>query len=62
VPERTQAGAAAAHSPRMDYFFGAIVFLHLVVIGYSLFARRDAGISRHPYRNPYGDAPGAWSD
>ena len=46
----------------MDYFLGAIVLLYVVVIGYSLYVRRDAGISRHPYRNPYGDAPGAWSD
>ncbi len=46
----------------MDLFVGAIVLLYLFVIGYSLYVRRDGGISRHPYRNPYGDAPGAWSD
>ncbi len=46
----------------MDYFFGAIVLLYVFVIGYSLYVRRDSGISRHPYRNPSGDAPGAWSD
>jgi hypothetical protein len=62
VPDRTQSIPPGAHSAHMDYFFGAIVVLYLFVIGYSLHVRRDAGISRHPYRNPYGDAPGAWSD
>lgn len=46
----------------MDFLLGAIIVLYLVVIAISLHARRDVGISRHPYRNPYGDAPGAWSD
>jgi hypothetical protein len=46
----------------MHVMFGAIVLLYIIVIAISLRARRDAGISRHPYRNPYGDAPGAWSD
>ncbi len=46
----------------MDLMVGAIVLLYLIVIAISLLVRRDAGISRHPYRNPYGDAPGAWSD
>ena len=47
---------------RMHVLFGAIIVLYAVVIVVSLYARRDTGISRHPYRNPYGDAPGAWSD
>jgi hypothetical protein len=46
----------------MHVMFGVIVLLYIIVIAISLHARRDAGISRHPYRNPYGDAPGAWSD
>ena len=46
----------------MHVMFGAIVLLYIIVIAISLWARRDAGISRHPYRNPYGDSPGAWSD
>ncbi len=46
----------------MHVLFGAIIILYAVVIVVSLYARRDADISRHPYRNPHGDAPGAWSD
>jgi hypothetical protein len=42
----------------MHVLFGAIIILYAVVIVVSLYARRDADIIRHPYR----DAPGAWSD
>ncbi len=46
----------------MDLLFAVIIVLYVLVIGISLYTRRDTGISRHPYRNPYGDTPGAWSD
>ncbi len=36
----------------------ALSGLYLVVI-YALRRRRGL-LSQHPYRNPYGDAPGAW--
>jgi hypothetical protein len=62
VRYRTPGGSSTSDTAAMDLLFGVIVFLYIVVIAVSLHARRDAGISRHPYRNPYGDAPGAWSD
>jgi hypothetical protein len=38
---------------------GALIALYLIVV-YALRTRRGGAISRHPYRDPYGDAPGAW--
>ena len=40
--------------------FGAFVVLYFLVVVYSLYTRRGSGINQHPYRDPYGDAPGAW--
>jgi hypothetical protein len=39
--------------------FAAFIVLQFVVVVYSLYTRRGSGINQHPYRNPYGDAPGA---
>ena len=39
--------------------FGAFIVVYFFVIAYSLYTRRGSGINQHPYRNPYGDAPGA---
>ena len=40
--------------------FGAFVVLYFTVVVYTLYTRRGSGINQHPYRDPYGDAPGAW--
>jgi len=40
--------------------FGAFLIVYTLVIIYSLYTRRGSGINQHPYRDPYGDAPGAW--
>jgi hypothetical protein len=39
--------------------FGLFLLVYFVVIAYGLYSRRGSGINQHPYRNPYGDAPGA---
>jgi hypothetical protein len=39
--------------------FGAFIVVYFVVLVYSMYTRRGSGINQHPYRNPYGDAPGA---
>lgn len=39
--------------------FGLFVLFYFVVLVYSLYTRRGSGINQHPYRDPYGDAPGA---
>jgi hypothetical protein len=39
--------------------FGVFIVVYFFVIAYSLYTRRGSGINQHPYRNPYGDAPGA---
>jgi hypothetical protein len=39
---------------------GALVVLFFAVV-LTLRAKSPSAISRHPYRNPYGDSPGAWS-
>jgi hypothetical protein len=40
--------------------FGAFLLVYFLVVVYSLYTRRGSGINQHPYRDPYGDAPGAW--
>jgi hypothetical protein len=40
--------------------FAAFIVVYFVVIVQSLYTRRGSGINQHPYRDPYGDAPGAW--
>jgi len=42
------------------FIFGAFLLVYTLVIIYSLYTRRGSGINQHPYRDPYGDAPGAW--
>jgi hypothetical protein len=40
--------------------FAGFVVLFFFVIAYSLYTRQGSAINQHPYRDPYGDAPGAW--
>ncbi len=40
-------------------FFGAFLVIYFMVAVHSLYTRRGSAINQHPYRNPYGDAPGA---
>jgi hypothetical protein len=40
--------------------FGAFIVVYFVVLVHALYTRRGSGINQHPYRDPYGDAPGAW--
>jgi hypothetical protein len=40
--------------------FGAFILIYFVVVVYTLYTRRGSAINQHPYRDPYGDAPGAW--
>ena len=40
--------------------FGLFIVAYFIVVVYSLYTRRGSGINQHPYRDPYGDAPGAW--
>lgn len=46
------------HLPTADSIILAGSFVTFVAVVIRERSRR-AGISRHPYRNPYGDAPGA---
>jgi hypothetical protein len=44
---------------------GTIIFIVFVVayffvVANALYTRSGSGINQHPYRDPYGDAPGAW--
>lgn len=39
--------------------FGLFVVGYFVVLVFSLYTRRGSAINQHPYRDPYGDAPGA---
>jgi hypothetical protein len=39
--------------------FGLFVVGYFLVLVYSLYTRRGSAINQHPYRDPYGDAPGA---
>ncbi len=40
--------------------FGLFIVFYFFVVVYSLYTRRGSAINQHPYRNPYGDTPGAW--
>ena len=40
--------------------FGIFIIVYFAVIVHALYTRRGSGINQHPYRDPYGDAPGAW--
>lgn len=40
--------------------FGAFLVVYFLVVTYGLYSRRGSGINQRPYRDPYGDAPGAW--
>ncbi len=39
--------------------FAGFVVIYFLVVAFSLYTRRGSGINQHPYRDPYGDAPGA---
>jgi hypothetical protein len=39
--------------------FAGFAVVYFLVLAYSLYTLRGSGINQHPYRNPYGDAPGA---
>ena len=39
--------------------FGLFVVGYFVVLVFSLYTRRGSAINQHPYRDPYGDSPGA---
>jgi hypothetical protein len=39
--------------------FGAFIVFFFFVVAYSTYTRRGSAINQHPYRDPYGDAPGA---
>ncbi len=48
----------------MEFAGGSLIFvlfvvLYFLAVVYSLYTRRGSAINQHPYRNPYGDAPGA---
>jgi hypothetical protein len=43
-----------------SFIFFGFVILYFVVFVYSTYTRRGSAINQHPYRDPYGDAPGAW--
>ena len=40
--------------------FGVFVVVYFVAVVYALYTRIGSGINQHPYRDPYGDSPGAW--
>jgi hypothetical protein len=39
--------------------FGVFLVVYFAVVAYTLYTRRGSAINQRPYRNPYGDAPGA---
>jgi hypothetical protein len=39
--------------------FGVFIVVYFLVVVYSMYTRRGSGINQRPYRDPYGDAPGA---
>ncbi len=40
--------------------FGLFVVGYFIVLVFSLYTKRGSAINQHPYRDPHGDAPGAW--
>jgi hypothetical protein len=39
--------------------FGLFILVYFVVVVFTMYTRRGSAINQHPYRDPYGDAPGA---
>ena len=44
---------------------GTFIFVGFIVVfffafAHSYYTRSGSAINQHPYRDPYGDAPGAW--
>jgi hypothetical protein len=39
--------------------FATFVVVYFFVLVYSMYTRTGSAINQHPYRDPYGDAPGA---
>jgi hypothetical protein len=42
------------------WIFVGFVVLFFFAFVFSYYTRAGSGINQHPYRDPYGDAPGAW--
>jgi hypothetical protein len=40
--------------------FGVFIVVYFIVVVHALYTRSGSAINQHPYRDPYGDAPGAW--
>jgi hypothetical protein len=39
--------------------FGLFIVIYFAAVVYGLYTRRGSGINQRPYRDPYGDSPGA---
>lgn len=39
--------------------FGLFIVIYFTVVVFTMYTRRGSAINQHPYRDPYGDAPGA---
>jgi len=39
--------------------FGLFIVVYFAVVVFSMYTRRGSAINQHPYRDPYGDTPGA---
>ena len=39
--------------------FGIFIVVYLLAVVYGLYSRTGSGIAQRPYRDAYGDAPGA---
>ena len=39
--------------------FGIFLVVYLLAVVHGLYSRSGSGIAQHPYRDAYGDAPGA---
>jgi hypothetical protein len=40
--------------------FVVFLIVYFLVVAHGLYTRKGSAINQHPYRNPHGDAPGAW--
>ena len=39
--------------------FGLFIAIYFIAVVYGLYTRRGSAINQHPYKDAYGDAPGA---
>jgi hypothetical protein len=42
-----------------SFIFLAFIVVFFFAVVHGLYTRAGSGINQHPYRDPYGDAPGA---